>query len=127
MIEVDRIVIVDIAKRLIDQDRIRRHRRCLKGVQVNGITQEHDRVALDRAVLDARDIDFMRLARFRRPCSGGGGVRLAHREDFVGSHLARDHGCDRHDAESTAFIIRATGARRGRCRFRRIGHPEWRG
>ena len=66
MIEVDRIVAIDIAKCLVDQDSIRRHRRRLERIQVDGVAQEHDRVALDRAILDARDIDLMGLARFRR-------------------------------------------------------------
>ena len=41
----------------------------------------------------------MRLARFGRLRGGGGGARLAHGEDLVGSHLARDHGGDRRDTD----------------------------
>ena len=103
MIEVDRIVAVDVAKRLIDQDRIRRHRRRLERVQVDGVTQEHDRIALDRAILDARDVDLMRLARFRRLCDSGGRAPLAHGQDLVGAHLARNHGGDRREPEEHAL------------------------
>ena len=37
----------------------------------------------------------MRLARFGRSGDGGGRAGLAHGEDPVGSHLARDHSTDR--------------------------------
>ena len=84
VVEVDRVVVVDVAKRLVDEDRIRRHRRRLERVQVDGVAQQHHRIALDRAILDARHVDLMRLARFGRSRDRGGRARLAHGEDLVG-------------------------------------------
>ena len=127
VVEVDRVVAVDIAERFVDQDRFGRHLRGLERGHVDGVAEEHDGVALDRAVLDAGDVDFVGLARFGRcgwprprpSALQGDGLSCADRPG--------DRGGRRREADEQRPIIPRYRARPVRYRCHRTGPRGWRG